>query len=298
MEIQWYPGHMAKTKRLITESLKRVDAVCEIVDARIPEASRNPDVDQLAGGKPRLMLLNRADQADPEQNALWARYYRSKGFATLETDAKTGAGVAAFPAALRALLAEKIRRYEEKGMTGRTLKVMIVGIPNVGKSSFINKVLGRRSAKAEDRPGVTRVNQWFFVDSGIELLDTPGILPPKMKNRRAGLLLAYTGAVKDTILDLETLACGLMSELARVAPSALTSRYGVEIPSYEDFEGPPEGDKEVAYGYELLLAAAGKRGFLIAGGERDTERMARVLLDEFREGKLGRITLETPPAVE
>lgn len=286
MNIQWYPGHMTRTRRRMADSLKQVDAVCEVVDARIPQVSRNPDMDEIAGNKPRLLVLNRTDLADPEATKQWATFYRRQGYAVLTTDAKSGAGVAKFSAAVRSLLAKKIKIWNEKGQTGRSVKIMVVGIPNVGKSTFINKVLGRKSAKAADKPGVTRGQQWFRVESGLELLDTPGILWPKLDDERTGIYLAATGAVKDDILDVETLGCRLMEILYRKAPQLLVNRYKIQLPEeHEEFD---------FLGYELLMRAGRKRGFLISGGEIDTERMARILLDEFRGGKLGRITLETP----
>lgn len=289
MHIQWYPGHMTKTRRMIAEQLKNVDAVCEILDARIPISSRNPDVDELTAGKPRLIVLNRADQADAEATRRWGTYFRGRGFAVLECDAKSGRGTAKFAAAVRELLADKLRAYAEKGQTGRVVRVMILGIPNVGKSTFINKVAGRKTAKAEDRPGVTRSKQWVPIDRGLELLDTPGILWPKFEDQSVGLNLAYTGAVKDAILDTETLGCHLMAYLGEHYPEALATAY--KLPTIP--ERQPE-ENTVAYGYGLLEAAGRKRGFLISGGEIDTERMAKILLDEFRGGKLGRFTLELP----
>ena len=289
MNIQWYPGHMTKTRRMIAEQLKNVDAVCEILDARIPISSRNPDVDELTAGKPRLVVLNRVDQADPDGTKRWAAHFRSLGYAVLECDAKNGQGTARFAGAVRELLAEKLRAYAEKGQVGRVVRVMILGIPNVGKSTFINKVAGRKTAKAEDRPGVTRSKQWVPIDRGLELLDTPGILWPKFEDQSVGLNLAYTGAVKDDILDIETLGCHLMAYLGGQYPEALAAAYKLSaIP-----ERQPE-ENTVAYGYRLLEIAGRKRGFLISGGEIDTERMARILLDEFRGGKLGRFTLELP----
>ncbi|MCD8356551.1 MAG: ribosome biogenesis GTPase YlqF [Clostridia bacterium] len=286
MNIQWYPGHMTRTRRRMADSLKQVDAVCEVVDARIPQVSRNPDMDEIAGNKPRLLVMNRTDLANPESTKLWAAFYRRQGYAVLTTDAKSGAGVAKFSAAVRSLLAEKIKVWNEKGQTGRSVKVMVVGIPNVGKSTFINKVLGKKSAKAADKPGVTRGQQWFRVESGLELLDTPGILWPKLDDERTGIYLAVTGAVKDDVVDVETLACRLMEILYHKAPQLLVNRYKIQLPEErEEFD---------FLGYELLMRAGRKRGFLISGGEIDTERMAHILLDEFRGGKLGRITLETP----
>ncbi len=289
MEIQWYPGHMAKTRRMITEQLRNVDAVCEILDARIPLSSRNPDVDGLTAGKPRLVVLNRVDQADPAVTRQWAARFRQGGAAVLETDAKNGAGTARFAAAVRELLADKLRAYAEKGQAGRVVRVMVLGIPNVGKSTFINRVAGRKTAKAEDRPGVTRAKQWVPVDKGLELLDTPGILWPKFEDPAVGLRLAFTGAVRDEILDTETLACHLAAYLGERYPEALKTGYKLaELPARE------EGEDEIAWGCRLLEAAGSRRGFRISGGEIDTERMAKTILDEFRGGRLGRFTLEAP----
>ncbi len=281
MNIQWYPGHMTKTRRMIVDQMKHMDAVCEILDARIPISSRNPDVEELTAGKPRLIVLNRVDMADPAGTKRWANYFRRRGFAVLEVNAKEGQGTNRFPAAVRALLADKIATYTEKGQAGRMIRVMVLGIPNVGKSTFINKVAKRKTAKAEDRPGVTRSKQWVPVDQSLELLDTPGILWPKFEDQSVGMNLAYTGAVRDEIMDLETLACHLMTYLGKHYPNALLERYKVEV--------APEDD-----GYELLIKAGRKRGFVVRGGEVDTERMAKILLDEFRGGKLGRFTLELP----
>ena len=292
MNIQWYPGHMTKTRRQIEADLGQVDMVAEIIDARIPVSSRNPDIDAICGEKPRLIVLNRADQADPEGNRAWTRYFRGKGYAVMETDAKTGKGVAQFSAASQALLKEQMEKWRAKGLVGRPVRAMVVGVPNVGKSTFINQIAHRKSAKAGDRPGVTRGKQWVTVDQGLSLLDTPGILWPKFEDERVGLHLAYTGAVKDDIMDVETLACRLMADLARRYPTALTERDKVEVSRREE-----ETDL-VAYGYELLQAASAKRGFRISGGELDTERMARILLDELRGGKLGRFTFELPEEME
>ena len=288
MNIQWYPGHMTKTRRQIEADLKNVDMVAEILDARIPSASRNPDIDAIVRDKPRLIVLNRADQADPEGCRQWCDAFRAKGWGTLLTDAKTGKGVKEFSLSVRQTLAEQIARWKERGQVGRTVRVMIVGVPNVGKSTFINQVAGRKSAKAGDRPGVTRGKQWVAVERGLDLLDTPGILWPKFDDPQVGLYLAYTGAVKDDIMDTETLACHLLDDLSRRYPAALAQRYKLDIPPRDEEESP------VAYGYGLLQAAAAGRGFRISGGEVDTLRMANVLLDEFRGGKLGRVTLEWP----
>ena len=278
--LSWFPGHMTKTKRMIVAEIKHMDAVCEIVDARIPLASRNPDVDEMVGDKPRMMVLNRVDQADPRQTKRWAAYFRNKGYAVLEANAKGGMGTAQFAGAVRELLRDKLASYAEKGQVGRVVRVMVLGIPNVGKSTFINKVAKRRTAKAEDRPGVTRSKQWVPVDSTLELLDTPGILWPKFDDPQVGIHLAFTGAIKDDVMDLEELACYLMEYLGKHYADVLSERSKIEV-EQEDT------------GYDLLIKAGRKRGFLMRGAEVDTERMARILLDEFRGGKLGRFTLET-----
>lgn len=278
--IQWYPGHMTKTRRQMEQDIKMVDLVAELVDARIPISSRNPDIDNIVKDKPRLIVLNRVDQADPEETKKWASYFKQKGYSVLETDAKTGKGVNRFSAVARESLAEQIARWKEKGQVGRPVRAMVVGVPNVGKSTFINHVAKRKSAKAGDRPGVTRGKQWVAVDQTLDLLDTPGILWPKFEDEKTGLHLAFTGAVKAEIIDLETLAHHLMNLLSGRYPDALRARYNIEIP-------------DGAQGWELVEAAARKRGFLISGGEVDLERMSRILLDEFRSGKLGNFTLET-----
>lgn len=292
MNIQWYPGHMTKTRRQIEADLKNVDIVVEIIDARIPVSSRNPDIDAITAGKPRLVVLNRADQADPAGNRAWGAWFRKKGWSVLETDAKTGAGVNQFSRVVQEVLKDQIARWQEKGLVGRPVRAMVVGVPNVGKSTFINKVARKKSAKASDRPGVTRGKQWVTVDRGLELLDTPGILWPKFEDVETGMRLAFTGAVKDDIMDVETLGCHLMAFLGTQYPNVLVESYRLkEVPAREVEEN------EVAYGYRLLEACAQKRGMRISGGEFDTERMARVLLDEYRGGKLGRFTLELPEEV-
>ena len=280
MNIQWYPGHMAKTRRQMLENLKNIDLVCELVDARIPQVSRNPDMDDIAGDKPRMIILNRTDLADPDETRRWAAWYRAQGYAVLETDSQHGAGTSRFAAAARERLADKIAVWNEKGQTGRSVRVMVVGIPNVGKSTFINRVLGRKSAKAADKPGVTRGAQWFRVQGDIDLLDTPGILWPRFDDPEVGKRLAFTGAIKDDVVDMEELACYLMDYLGRRYAPVLEERYKIDV--------QPEDS-----GYDLLEKAGRKRGFLMRGAQVDTQRMARVLLDEFRGGKLGRFTLET-----
>ncbi len=281
MDIQWYPGHMTKTRRQMENDVKLVDLVAEVVDARIPISSRNPDIDAIVGSRPRLIILNRADQADPGATAQWIAWFQGKGFGVLETDAKSGQGVGQFPAAARSVLKDRIAAWKAKGQVGRPIRAMVVGVPNVGKSTFINKVAKRKSAKASDRPGVTRGRQWVGVDSGLELLDTPGILWPKFEDETTGLHLAFTGAVKDEVTDMEALACALLELLRNRYPTALEERYKLA-----GLDGLP--------GWELLEQAARKRGMLVSGGEVDTERMAKVLLDEFRGGRLGRFTLEAP----
>ena len=281
MNIQWFPGHMTKAQRMIEENIKLVDAVCEILDARIPRSSRNPDIDRLAGDKPRLVILNRTDLADPAVTARWRAYFEAQGLSILETDAKSGKGVKEFAPAVRRLLADKLRDYEAKGHVGRPLRVMILGIPNVGKSTFINKVAGRKAAIAGDKPGVTRGKQWINIGTGLDLLDTPGILWPKFDSQEVGEMLALTNAIKADVLDKETLGANFMLRLRALYHNALMERY--------KFEPDPE-----ANGFELLEQAAKKRGFLLSRGEYDIERMANTLLGEYHEGKLGRLSLETP----
>ncbi len=278
MNIQWYPGHMTKTRRQIEADLKLVDAVCEIVDARIPISSRNPDIDSICANKPRLIVLNRSDLADWEVTKSWMQYFGSQGIAAIATDCKSRRGINEFLPAVRSVLKEKIARNAAKGMN-KPLRIMIVGIPNVGKSTFINQISGRKGAKAENRPGVTRGKQWVTVDSSLLLLDTPGILWPKFEDPEVGMMLAYTGAVKENVIDTEELACHLAEKLNRYYPQVLLDRYKVQMPS----DTP---------GYMLLEEAGRKRGYLLARGEINTERMAKVLIDEYRSGKLGTFTFE------
>ena len=281
MNIQWFPGHMTKAQRMMEDQMKQVDAVCEILDARIPLASRNPDVDRLAGDKPRIVVLNRIDLADPAVTARWRVWFQARKIAVLETDSRTGKGVKGFSGAVRSVLKDVMEAYAAKGQVGRPMRVMVVGIPNVGKSTFINQVARRKAAAAGDRPGVTRGKQWIAVDKGLDLLDTPGILWPRIDSQEVGELLAITGAIKAEVLDRETLAANFLLRLSRIAPDAVEQRY--------KFRPDP-----ALGGYALLELAAKKRGFLISGGEYDTERMAAVLLDEYRSGKLGRLSLELP----
>ncbi|MEA4895665.1 MAG: ribosome biogenesis GTPase YlqF [Oscillospiraceae bacterium] len=281
MNIQWFPGHMTKAQRMIEENMKLVDAVCEVIDARIPYSSRNPDIDRLAGTKPRLIVLNRVDQADPVVTALWRNYFKSQGLHVLETDCKSGKGVPGFADAIRFVLRNRLEALAAKGQATRPLRVMILGIPNVGKSTFINKVAKRRAALASDKPGVTRGKQWITVDAGLELLDTPGILWPRFDSQEVGECLAFTGAIRDQIMDRETLAANLMVKLRELYPQSIEQRYKF---------APDSG----ANGFELLEEAAKKRGFIVSKGEYDLERMSAILLDEFRDGRLGRISLERP----
>ena len=281
MNIQWFPGHMTKAQRMIEENMKLVDAVCEIIDARIPYSSRNPDIDRLAGSKPRLVILNRVDQADPEVTSLWRNFFKSQGLFVLETDCKSGKGVSAFPEAIRLVLKDKIEALAAKGQATRALRAMILGIPNVGKSTFINRVAKRKAAKASDKPGVTRGKQWITIDSGLELLDTPGILWPRFDSQEVGENLAFTGAIRDEIIDRETLASNLMLRLRELYPQSIEQRY----------KFTPDANSN---GFELLEEAAKKRGFIVSKGECDLGRMSVVLLDEFRDGRLGRISLEKP----
>ena len=281
MNIQWFPGHMTKAQRMIEDSLKQVDAVCEILDARIPRSSRNPDIDRLAAGKPRLIILNRVDLADPEITSQWRRHFERQVIRIIETDAKTGKGVNGFVPALKELLKDKLADYAAKGQINRPMRVMILGIPNVGKSTFINKVAKRRAAVAGDKPGVTRGKQWINIEQGLDLLDTPGILWPKFDSQEVGEMLAITNAIKADVLDKETLGANFMLRLRDMYPEALTERYKF-VP-----------DKDMN-GFELLEEAAKKRGFLLSKGEYDIERMANTLLGEYHDGKLGRISLERP----
>jgi len=279
MNIQWFPGHMTKARRMIAENIKLIDAVCEVIDARIPLSSRNPDLDEMTFDKPRLIILNRIDQADSVSTKQWAAKLRSDGAEVLETDSKSGKGVGSFAQAARSLLATKLEQYASKGQVGKKLRLMVVGIPNVGKSSFINRVAKRKAAPTSDKPGVTKGKQWITLDNGLELLDTPGVLWPKFEDITVAENLAFTGAIRDAIMDIETLGAKLMVRLNTYYPDRLSERYKIDT-------------AETADGFELLTMAAKKRGFLISGGDYDLERMAIILLDELRGGKLGRITLE------
>lgn len=290
-KVQWFPGHMAKTRRIMQSNLKLVDVVVEITDARIPYSSRNPEMDRLVGSKPRLLLLNKADSADEAVTSQWIDYYKKKGITAVATDCRSGKNINKFKSALKELMAEQVKTWEAKGMHGRPIRMMIVGIPNVGKSSFINRLAGSKRAKVEDRPGVTRGKQWVTLDDNTELLDMPGVLWPKFEDKTVGERLAFTGAVKDNILDTEYLACRLLELLCEEYPEMLVGRYNISL------EDLPENDDMTAgclKGFELLERIGRKRGFLISGGEINTERAAAAVLDEFRAGKLGRISLERP----
>jgi len=280
--IQWFPGHMAKTRRMISENLKNVDIVIEILDARIPYSSRNPEITRLTEGKPTLLLLNKASLADPAQNKLWISRYTTENTRCLLTDCVTGEGLRSMEGAIKDILADKLRKYEEKGMSGRRVRAMVLGIPNVGKSSLINRICGNKIAKVENRPGVTLDKQWVTTGIGVDLLDMPGILWPKFEERRVGENLALTGAIRDGVLDTEALAVILCKRLRILYPDMLSTRYKLgDMAQYEELSD-----------YDLFLTIGKKRGFLISGGEINTERTSLMLLDEFRNTKIGRITLE------
>ena len=281
--IQWFPGHMAKTRRLITENLKNVDVVIELLDARIPHSSQNPEIQRLCQEKPRIILLNKTSLAYPVATARWVEHYRSEYTECIPTDCSTGAGLNQIQPAIRRLCREKLERYESRGMSGRMLKAMILGIPNVGKSSLINRICGTKKAKVENRPGVTLDKQWVSTNIGILLMDMPGILWPKFEDHIVGENLALTGAIKDGILDIEEMACVLCSRLRTLYPTLLMERYKLDhVPSPDEVSD-----------YDLLCMIGRKRGFLISGGEINTERTATMLLDEFRSLKIGRITLDS-----
>ena len=278
--IQWFPGHMTKTRRMIQSSLSLVDGVVEVLDARIPFSSRNPEMDKLVKDKPRMLLLNKSDMADDSSTEKWIDYYKSKGFTVLKTDCKSGNGLKGFlPAVKGNMLKQLIEKRRGKGIEGAPIRLMIVGIPNVGKSSFINRMAKSKKAKVDDRPGVTRNKQWIKFGGNVELLDMPGVLWPKFEDQGVARKLAFTGAVKDDILDIEALAAFLLENLSVNYPEAVSERYKID----------KSGD-----GFELLSELGRKRGMLVSGGEVNTERAAITLLDEFRSGKLGKITLELP----
>ena len=286
--IQWFPGHMAKTRRMITENLSNVDIIIELLDARIPKSSKNPEINKLVGTKPKLVLLTKSSLADAAETKKWIEYYSSKnGWAAIAIDTITGDGIKAINPAIRSLLSEKLERYASKGMEGRRIRAVVLGIPNVGKSSLVNKLGGGKKAKVENRPGVTLTKQWVTTNIGVDLLDMPGVLWPKFDDRITGENLAFTGAIRDAILDTEELACALCDRLYKQAPKLFCQRYKLDEASLADLTP-----------YELLCAVAKKRGFLVSGGELDTERAANMVLDEYREAKIGRITLESAPKKE
>lgn len=276
--IQWFPGHMAKTKRKIKEQLKLVDAVAEITDARIPVSSRNPDIPELKGNKPHIIVLNKCDMADRAETEKWIDIYKKSGISAVAADCKSGKGINEFKNCVLSLLSDKIAKNKEKGMAGKSVRIMIVGIPNVGKSSFINKLSSNSKAKVENRPGVTRMNQWYKVGNNLELLDTPGVLWPKFEDETVGEHLAFTGAVSDRIIDTELLAMRLLATLSKSYPELLEQRYKIS-----EFPEDP---------YEMLCLLGKKRGMMIRGGEVDTERAANMLLEEYRNLKIGAVTIE------
>lgn len=279
--IQWFPGHMAKTRRLMQKNISLVDAVVEITDARIPQSSRNPEMDRLVGKKPRLVILNKCDAADDRITSIWLDYYKNRNILALAMDCRSGKGINKFLPTLKELLKDQIASWQQKGMVGRPIRIMIVGIPNVGKSSFINRMAKSKRAKVEDRPGVTRGKQWVSLGSELELLDMPGVLWPKFEDKLVGERLAFTGAVKDDIMDMEHLASRLLQFLNENYPKLILERYSVETVENEE-------------GYDILQKIGKKRGFLISGGEINTERAAITVMDEFRSGKIGKLTLEKP----
>lgn len=281
--VQWFPGHMAKTRRLIKESLSLVDAVTEIADARVPESSRNPELREMIGDKPLILLLNKSDLADKNATKEWTNYYSSQGIKTVVVDCKSGNGLNAYREAVKQVLADKIQSNIDKGMAGKALRIMVVGIPNTGKSSFINKMAGKNRAKVADKPGVTRHNQWFAIGDGIELLDTPGVLWPKFDDPAVGDRLAFIGSVKNEVFDPETLAIRLIDVLRNDYEAPFKERFKLQKADFTGMES-----------YEILELVGRKRGMLISGGEIDTLRAAHMLLDEYKNGKFGKLTLERP----
>lgn len=282
-QIQWFPGHMAKTRRLIRENLSNVDIIIEILDARIPYSSRNPMIREMCENKPIIILLNKASLADPEVTKYWANKYTDDNTVCIETDCITGKGIDNLSVAIKTLLSEKIERYNAKNMAGRSVKAMVLGVPNVGKSSLINKICGNKKAKVENRPGVTVNKQWVSTNIGILLLDMPGILWPKFEDRYIGENLAITGAIKDDILDIETIATALVSRLRKQYPALMCHRYKLDsIEKYDDLSD-----------YDLLLTIGRKRGCLMSGGAVDSERVANLIIDEYRAAKIGRISLDS-----
>ena len=283
--VQWFPGHMAKTRRLIKESLPLVDAVTELLDARIPYSSRNPELDELTQKKPRIVLLNKCDMADDNITRQWVEYFRSQGQYALPVDCRTGKGLNKYGELVREVLKDTIKKNEARGMPGKPLRMMVVGIPNTGKSSFINRMAGKNRAKVADKPGVTRSNQWFAIGGGIELLDTPGVLWPKFDDPEVGDRLSFIGSVKDEVTDIETMAVRLIEVLVSGYEDKLTGRF--KLKNIDDIHS--------VMAWEILEEIARERGMLIRGGEVNTERASVMLLDEYRGGKMGKISFEKPP---
>lgn len=282
MNIQWFPGHMAKTRKLITDNLKMVDVVIELLDARIPQSSRNPEIDKILGNKPRIVALNKSDMADAEISKQWETWYNLNGYTNIFIDSVKGKGLNKLKSLLKDMTKEKVEREKQKGRISRPIRTMVVGIPNVGKSTFVNKIAGRATAATGDRPGVTKSKQWIRLSREIELLDTPGILWPKFQDLSEGLNLAFTGAIKDEVYDIVEVASALMQHLNIFYPKNIRERYKLN-------------EADITGGEAMLMAAGKNRGCLISGGEIDIMRIAAIVLDEFRGGKIGKITLERPP---
>mgnify|MGYP000994561475 CR=1 FL=1 len=285
MNVQWYPGHMTKTKRLIAENLKLIDIVIELVDARAPFSSKNPDIDVLANNKPKIVIMNKIDLANSEITNQWTKWYENQGARVVQVNSINGSGVSKVIQVAQELMKDKIEADRKRGRINRPIRAMIVGIPNVGKSTFINKLVGKSSAKTGDRPGVTRGKQWIRIRKGFEMLDTPGILWPKFEDQQVALNLGFIGAIKDDILDVVTLSYALIAHLNKIEPDAIKNRYKVEIAPKESSD-------------MIFDKIARKRGFIISGGEIDDLRTAQILLDEFRGGKLGYISVESPENIE
>lgn len=282
MHFQWYPGHMTKAKRMMQENIKLIDLVIELVDARIPLSSRNPDIDELGKNKARLVLLNKADLAEDKWNDAWAEYFKKKGFSVVKVNSRKGGGIKSIQGVIREACAEKIERDRKRGILNRPVRAMVVGIPNVGKSTFINALAGKACAKTGNKPGVTKGKQWIRLNKQVELLDTPGILWPKFEDQEVGLKLAFIGSIKDEVLQTEELAAELIHFLRTAYPEALADKYDIEM---------DEDD------YVVLNRIAKSRNCIVRGNELDTEKAALLLLDDFRNGKLGRLTLEYPQEI-
>ena len=281
MNIQWFPGHMAKTRRILAENLSLIDVVIELLDSRIPQSSKNPEIDEIIKNKPRVVALNKSDLADEKVSREWSKWYGENGYTCIFIDSIKGKGINELKAKLRELMKDKIEREKQKGRLFRPIRTMVVGIPNVGKSSFINKIAGRASAVTGDKPGVTRGKQWIRLNEEIDLLDTPGILWPKFEDEQVGLKLAFTGAIKDDVIDSVEVAAKFMEYMTAAYPENLKQRF--KLDTLED-----------KIGHDLLRIAGKNRGCVISGGEIDYSRIAAIVLDEFRGGKIGRISLERP----